>query len=112
VPTERANRLALNEAMFRVANERMKAWKERHAGDRPEEYRCECARLDCNVTVSLTAAEYEALRSDSTHFVVRSGHYVAGIERVLEDRGSYAIIEKCDEVAALMARSDPRTPPS
>lgn len=90
----------------------MRAWEERHDGDGPEEYCCECAQLECDVTVSLTAEEYEALRSDPTHFVVRSGHEVKDVERVLEDRGSYAIIEKCDEVAALMARTDPRTPPS
>ena len=35
---------------------------------------CECADPKCFERVFLTADEYEAIRADSTHFVVVEGH--------------------------------------
>ena len=35
VPTDRERRLALNEAAFRIANERMRNWPERRSGQDP-----------------------------------------------------------------------------
>ena len=44
VPSDRERRLALNEAAFRVANERIRNWPERRSHEAPARYYCECAR--------------------------------------------------------------------
>ena len=60
--TDRQERLAQNEALFRVANERMADWEKSHAEDSAELYFCECADPDCREKVSLRRSEYESVR--------------------------------------------------
>lgn len=108
VSGSRADRIALNEAAFRVANERMRAWEERHANGADESYFCECARMDCAEKVVLGADEYEHIRTDSRHFLVRPGHETPEVETVIERCGEYFVIEKAPEVEELVRRTDPR----
>lgn len=70
----RAERLALNEAAFRQANERMAGWAERQDTGDLQDFCCECSRVRCRVKVRLTMTEYESVRSDSAQFVVIVGH--------------------------------------
>ena len=50
---ERAERIALTEAAFRIANERMAAWEE-VPPDAEELFFCECASFECRQKVPLT----------------------------------------------------------
>ena len=105
---EREERLALNEALFRVANERMADWEERHSASETELYHCECAEPDCREKVSLTKDDYERVRQDSAHFVIAPGHEKPDIETVIESHDGWLMIEKDPEVQTLVEETDPR----
>lgn len=104
-----AERLALNEAAYRTANERMRGWEERHEDEEKELYLCECASLRCPERISLSRAEYEAVRADSCHFFVAPGHEVPEVETVIERHDSYFVVEKGPEVTELVTATDPRS---
>jgi hypothetical protein len=107
--TERQERIAENEAMFREANERAKAWEERHRLDSEVElYFCECANPECREKVGLGKAEYERVRSDSRHFAIVPGHELPDVETVIERNEGWAIIQKAPEVTGIVEGRDPR----
>jgi|SRR5829696_838290 len=107
--TEREKRIALNEAMFRQANERAKDWEERHSEDEVELYFCECGKPDCHEKVNLREADYERVRSDSRRFVVVPSHEMPDVETVIEQNDGWAIIEKAPEVTPIVEALDPRS---
>lgn len=105
----REDRIASNEALFRVANERMAGWEERQESEAPELYLCECADPDCKQKVALSRAEYEAVRADSGHFFLIPGHEIPDTETVVERHDDWVVVEKDPEVADLVEKLDPRT---
>lgn len=107
--TGREERIAITEAAFRIANDRMAAWDEA-SPDAPELYFCECAKLDCRARIWLTRDEYEAVRARSDRFVIALGHEVPDVEAVVQTHPGYAVIEKPDAVRPILEVSDPRTP--
>ncbi len=109
-PTPREERLANNEAMFRVANERMAGWEDQHAASEIELYFCECADPDCREKLALTKAQYERVRSHPRHFVVHDGHEIPDIETVVHRAEAWTIVEKPPEVADTIEPLDPRSP--
>jgi hypothetical protein len=106
--TEREERLARNEAMYRKVNERVKALAERASGNEVAIYFCECAKPNCRARVSLREADYERVRSDSRHFVIVPGHELPDLETVIEQNETWAIIEKAPEVTRTVEALDPR----
>src|SRR5882762_1271769 len=94
---ERQRRIAANQSVFRDVNEAIERglWpgEERSASA----FRCECARPDCNEMVALTPEEYEGVRANPRCFIVLPGHQASDVETVVEERGGYLIVEKCDE---------------
>jgi hypothetical protein len=106
--SEREERLARNEALFRVANERMSDWEEQHRSSAVESYFCECADSECREHVDLGQADYERVRSDSRRFVIVPGHEVPDLETVIERNEGWAIIEKAPEVTGIVEELDPR----
>jgi len=108
VGTTREERLANNEVMFRFANERMANWDEVRASEAVEHYFCECADPDCQEKIALRKADYEAVRSDSRHFVTVPGHEDPEIETVVETHDGWAVIEKNPEVTEIAQTTDPR----
>lgn len=108
--SDREERLALNEAVFRSANERMAGWEERHEDDEPELYMCECADPECRVKISMQRADYEEVRRDATHFFVAPGHEIPDIETVIDTRDDWVVIEKNPEVREIVEKADARTP--
>jgi hypothetical protein len=104
----RERRRAENEAAFRAVNERIARLGERF-GSETLELVCECSNAECTERVSLTAADYERVRAEPTHFLVVPGHETAGIERVVERGPGLAIVEKAGEAAEVAAATDPRS---
>jgi hypothetical protein len=81
----REERVARNETLFREVNERIKQ-------------------------VSLTLAEYEAVRSDGTHFAVVTGHILPDVERVIASNRRYAVVAKTDpDAVRIVEAEDPRS---
>jgi hypothetical protein len=110
---DRAERVALTEAAFRIANERMAGWEERRTGDGAvASYFCECGIDGCREEVRLTQAQYEAVRAEPRRFVVRHGHVIEDLEIELERHDGYSVIEKPAALKPLLDDTDPRGEPA
>ena len=101
-------RIAKTEALFRNVNEGIKEASDRF--DSPTaEFVCECGDPSCTERIEVPLEEYEDVRDEANHFVVRPGHVMGPIEKVVERRRRYAVIEKVDRVVARVAkRLNPR----
>jgi hypothetical protein len=108
MPDDRAKRVALIEAAFRIANERMAGWEEVHLEGAQESYLCECAARPCRQRVPMTREEYEAVRSDAKRFLVVPGHVLPDLETVVESSPSYEVIEKPEALMDMLVETDPR----
>jgi hypothetical protein len=88
-------RLAMNEALFRDVNERIREISETfEQKEATFDFLCECADPACTQRVVLTRAEYEYVRADSTRFVVAKGHALPEIESVVERAKDHVVVEK------------------
>jgi hypothetical protein len=101
-------RIAKTEALFRNVNEGI-----REASDRLDvelaDFICECGDSTCTEHIRVPLEEYERVREHPTRFVVRPGHVKGPIERIVERRRHYAVIEKLDRVVArIVRRLNPR----
>ena len=105
-------RRARNEALFRDVNERIAESAERF--DAPStEFVCECADANCAHRIEATLEEYEEVRADGATFLLVPGHAHTDIERVIEDRGRFHVVEKMHRVVrATVRRLDPRAEPA
>lgn len=104
--------LARVESAFREVNEAIAKSADR-AGVDDADFICECADPACSERVSLSLDEYEDVRAGSATFVVAPGHEFESIERVVEDRGSYSVVEKFGRrVRTIVRRLNPRIEPS
>jgi hypothetical protein len=108
----RDRKIAVNQATFRNANERIERAAQSHhfQADQGVPFLCECADPGCSETVMLSLADYEAVRAHSDRFFLVSGHEAAGEtrERVLETADGYAVVEKIGTAGAEAKRLDPR----
>jgi hypothetical protein len=102
-------RKARTESAFREVNERIAENAERfEAGS--TEFICECDDPQCVHRVEATLEEYEEVREDGATFLLAPGHGDGSIERVVEHRGHFMIVEKVHVAArALARRLNPRT---
>jgi hypothetical protein len=105
----REESLAKNEELFRNVNERIETLSQTLAeDDSMMEYLCECDRPECYHRVKATRREYEAVRAESTHFIVLPGHEDARVERVVLSHERFLIVEKQGAAAREAEESDPR----
>jgi hypothetical protein len=58
----------------------------------------------------MTPQQYEKMRETPTHFAVAAGeeHLVPDVERIVEKRERYWVVEKAGEAAAVAEQLDPR----
>ena len=100
-------RLALNEALFRDVNERIREISDSFGQkDAAYDFLCECSDPSCAEKVVLTRAEYEHVRADSTRFVVAKGHAMPEIESVVEQANDHVVVEKEGAAADVAIRLD------
>ena len=106
----RQERAARNESLFRDVNERIKSTAS-NISPMFTEFMCECADDSCFEHVSLTSEEYSSVRKmGPAYFVLKPGHEVADIERVVGGEGDrYEIVEKQDVAAEVAVELDPRS---
>src|SRR3954454_18497377 len=92
---QQAERLAVNEALFRDVNERIREISDTFGQkDASYDFLCECSDPECAERVVLTAAEYEFVRADSTRFVVAKGHAIPEIESAADQTKNHVVGEK------------------
>jgi hypothetical protein len=96
----REERLAMNEVLFRKANDRIDETAERQGrAAEPIEFYCECSDRDCAERIPISAHEFETVRAKPTQFIVKPGHEVAEIEHVVLRNPLYQVVEKTGEAA-------------
>jgi hypothetical protein len=102
---ERLERIAKNEAVLREVNREIEH-AEQEAGGRTDhiEVLCECGRKGCSGVITLTVAEYEGVHSQDDRFVVLRGHESAEMERVVEERPGYLIVDKFGEAEEIVEK--------
>jgi hypothetical protein len=108
----RDRKIAMNQATFRNANERIERAAQSHNFEASQRvpFICECAEPSCTETVMLSLPDYEAVRAHPDRFFLIAGHEAAGNtqERILEDADGYAVVEKIGTAGAEAERLDPR----
>jgi hypothetical protein len=106
----REDRLAANEARFRLVNERLEdAVLAAGAASASQEFVCECADIDCAELLPMSLAEYERIRQDPELFIVVPEHVCADVERVVSRRDDFVVVRKQGEAAEVAAETDPRS---
>jgi hypothetical protein len=107
--TPDAARAAHTESLFRSVNERIAET----AQDAPVDstlFICECRDPDCTQGVHLTLEQYEDVRSEPTHFIVKPGHEDPAVERLVEREYNHDVVDKDAPGAAEKATElDPRS---
>ena len=108
---ERERRIGLNEALFRQVNDRIEGLN-RAFGAITETMQviCECGDAGCVEQITMGVHEYEQLRRDPRRLAVVPGHGDGRVERVVERRETYEVVEKHEGGPARLAeRTDPRS---
>jgi hypothetical protein len=99
---------ARTEALFRDVNERIAESAQRFDADSTQ-FVCECSDPNCTHRIAMTLEEYEDVRADGATFVLEPGHEHEDIERVLERRRRFHVVEKMQKtVRATVRRLNPR----
>lgn len=103
----RFRQVAENERLLREANEEIereaREEQRQRAARREEmevEFFCACGRADCDSTLLLTLADYEAAHAAPHRFIVAPGHEDPGVERIVERHDAYFVVEKLPSYAA------------
>ncbi len=56
----------------------------------------------------MTPQEYEDVRAHGRRFIVLPGHEVLDVERVVDERDRFNVVEKTGDSATLVEEQDPR----
>ena len=108
---ERERRLGLNEAMFREVNERVEDLNRATSGSLTGTFEiiCECGNTNCLERITVPVSDYERARSNPLHFLLHVGHEDPLVERVIENRETFVIVEKEGvDVEQVAEATDPR----
>src|SRR4029079_11174466 len=106
---ERERRVGLNEAVFREVNERLRDLNPTFTTLSEQiELICECADTSCAEQLTMSPKAYEAVRADALRFVVLPGHEAGpDVERVVEKRAGFFVVEKRGDAAREAEQTDP-----
>jgi hypothetical protein len=106
--TDRNDRLARNEALFRSVNERVEEVVQ--PGKNEEiDFLCECGDSECVEKISLARSEYERVRADAAQFAIAVGHEILDIEDVVTRTDRFLAVRKHSEESAIARETDPRS---
>src|SRR5438132_12335984 len=99
-----------NEAHVRDRNEWTRAAHDEAGIEHVWEiYLCECGDAGCSDPITLTRAEYELVRAESTHFALATNHENPELDLVDAEHERYTVVEKWfREAASITYATDPR----
>lgn len=105
-------RIAVNDARFREANENIRDTADEQDFPGPVPFICECADPACTQIVRMSIEEYEAIRADPSHFLNAPGHDVAAgsAARVVREADGYVVVEKVGHAGEVASELDAREP--
>jgi hypothetical protein len=98
-------RLARNQTLFREVNERMLDLNGGQDGSMV--FVCECSNVDCTATMAIRKADYESVRAHPTFFAIVPGHEILEIEKIIDQRNGFTIVQKLTETDYVV-ETDPR----
>lgn len=100
----RLERIAKNEEVFRATNREIERAEEQAgaAADGILEVICECGRDACDGVITLSLTDYEDVHGQKDRFVVVRGHESPEIERVVDDRGDFLVVDKVGEAEEIV----------
>ena len=103
-------RAARNEALFREVNENIAGLEERYGATATQPvFVCECANQGCTDQLAVDLETYERVRQEPRFFFVLPGHQSPEIERVVETRRDYLVVQKTGEAGEIAERTQSRT---
>ena len=103
--SERATRIAENEALFRRVNEQVQGLSETFSTlTNRMTVVCECGDQSCIEQIQLAVPEYEQVRSDPTLFVIKPGHEASDLEQPVTKSDRYWVIKKEPGISETLAK--------
>lgn len=57
-------------------------------------FKCECSDENCQTRVHLTLSRYREIHLDRSAFLIKPGHEVKPIEKVIETHSTYSVVRK------------------
>jgi hypothetical protein len=103
-----AERAARNEEVVRGVNRQIEEGAELHGVSDAMPFHCECAQSPCLEKIDLPSAIYEEILSERYRFVVVPDHVQPAIERVVEERGDFVVVEKIGEAREQIDEDHPQ----
>ena len=96
---ERNERIAKNETVLRATNREMERADQAEGITLGEliDVLSECGRQGCGSVIAMTVVEYDGAHSQADRFVVLRGHENPDIEKVVEERAGYLVVDKIGE---------------
>lgn len=99
-------RNARTQVLYREVNNRIQAIEESFGAPPSMEVMCECGR-GCTVRLKVAPVEYARVRAESTYFLVAPEHQAPEVDRVVEDHGSWLLVEAIGVAAEIARRGCP-----
>ena len=93
---------------FREVNEQIEEISENFDADGMLDFICECAHQTCAERIAMSQTEYEALRRVPTHFAVKRGHEIEGVEEIVDSIPRYVVVAKIGIAGQTAMKLDPR----
>lgn len=107
---ERARRSAENEAVARMANEKLEDLNTTFSTfSGTFAITCECGSPSCIEQINVGHDDYTRIRADPRDFAVVRGHESHDVEHVIAEHDGYVVVRKREGLPAQLAEaSDPR----
>jgi hypothetical protein len=94
-PSEREQRAAQNELVFRAVNEQIVKMTDRFREQLADiDIVCECANSACVGTIRINVDEFSKIQRDTGTFFVLPGHEDETVERVVDRQEEYVLVWK------------------
>jgi hypothetical protein len=97
-------RNARTQALYREVNDRIRELDEGFHGHGPVTVMCECGR-GCSERIEVPVDEYDRARRESTYFLLTAPPVVSEVDRVIEDHGSWLLVEAVGDAAGIARAS-------
>jgi hypothetical protein len=103
---EREERIAKNETVLRATNRELERADQAEGATLGQliDVLCECGRPECGGVIEMTFVDYDAVHSQADRFVVLRGHENNEIEKVVEERAEYLVVDKIGEAEDIAER--------
>ena len=88
--TESRKHLEHHQALFREVNDRIRDGANLDVAI----FVCECGYEDCMSAVALSLEEYKRIRSNATWIVLKPGHVIPEIARVISEDNGFVVVER------------------